>query len=190
MPQRGKLPQWEKHDNRKKVFMLLFQKPLTFKELLEKTSFSSATLTRHLIDLEKSGLIQRIRKNKKRVYQVIFDEEKITEELKSFHYGMLIELFKQYDSELAEILECWLNAQARIILYLKKREIEGKPRLSAKELLIKTLEIIRDAQTPKVRKLAPVDKQLELLKTKSESKFKELEKLRRKLETKIKESEG
>ena len=111
------------------------KKPLTFTELLNNLSISRKTLSDHLKVLEEEKIIARTRRNGKRVYEVIFDdEERIMDELKSAHFDLLLNMLTDLTDPLfAEVFKSYLESMLRGIIFLRKRELMGEPRLSAKE---------------------------------------------------------
>jgi len=184
MPKKGKLPEWEREENRKKIFLTLLKDPLTFTELLKTLPISRGTLAGHLKDLEEANIIERTRRKGKRVYQVIFgDEEKIMDEIKSAHFDLLLKILSDFtDPLIFDIWKSYSECLLRGIIYFKRRELMGEPRLSAKELHIKSFEIMKAADTPSLQKLFHVDEILERLREMPESEFSEIEELRRSVE--------
>lgn len=194
MPIKGKLPEWEKEENRKKIFFTLLEEPLSFTKLLNTLSISRRTLSEHLKDLEKEKIIVRTRRNDKRVYQVIFDDkEKIMNELKSTHFDLLLKTLSHFTDPL--IIELWRSYSESIlkgIVYFKEREVMQHTRaralrLSAKEIMIKSFEIMKTTASPKLQQLMHIDEILESLEKIPESEFDELEQLRRSIEKELKE---
>ena len=61
-----------------------------------------------------------------------------------------------------------------------------EPRLSAKELHLKTYKIIRNSASPSVRKLIQIDEILKGIEDMPDSKFEDFEKLRRNIEKDMK----
>lgn len=52
-------------ENRKKIIQLLSVQPLTFKELIEESGLSRATINKHLKDLNKDGLLKKEYRDRK-----------------------------------------------------------------------------------------------------------------------------
>ena len=131
----------EKKETEKLVYSKLLFKPMTFTELKDETPLARATLSNHLKNLLKQGKIKRIW-NKKRVYQVIFDEKQMMTEMKAFSLELLLELFEETEPTMAKTWKAFTECLMKEAIYFKKREMLGEPRLSAKELFIKTFEIM------------------------------------------------
>lgn len=188
MPKKGKLPEWEKQDNRKKIFLTLFGEPTTFTELLRKLPISRGTLSEHLKELESEKIIGKTRRNGKRVYQVILgDEEKIMDELKAIHFDLLLEMLGEFvDPLLGEVFKSYLESLLRNIIYFKKRELIGERRLSAQELMVNSFEIIKKGASPRLQKMMNVNEIIEGLKSAPESTFDELESYRSTINKKMK----
>jgi DNA-binding transcriptional ArsR family regulator len=187
MPKKGKKPEWEKVENRKRILLTLWKQPLSHKELLESLQISRGTLSDHLRDLEEEEIIRKTRRNGKRVYEVIFDnEERIKNEVYSMNFEMLFKLMSDTDPVFAETWRSFSESLLKEIIYFKKRRSMDEPRLSAKELLIKTYEIIRKTASPSVRKQIHIDEILEGTKEMPESKFEDLEKSRRHIKKELK----
>lgn len=154
MPKKGTKPKWEKEENRKIIFLDLLREPLSFTELLEKTQLSRGTLAYHIRELEKERIIERVRKNGKRVYQTVLDEEKITDELKSVHFDVLLELVSEnLGSTFVELWKAYLTSLTKVIIYFKKRQLEGKPSLSPQEVVNQTITIIESTTPPEILEL-------------------------------------
>lgn len=113
MPIKGKLPELEKRGNRSKIYITLLESPLSFTELLKKTQLSRGTLAQHLRDMEQEGAIRRTRRNGKRVYKTVWDEEKVIGELKTFHFDMLVQLLLRFVPSAKEGIENYLKSLAK-----------------------------------------------------------------------------
>ena len=191
MPKKGKQPEWEKGDNRKRILLTLWKQPHSHKELLETLQISRGTLSTHLRNLEEEEIIRKTRRNGKRVYEVIFDdEERIRNEVYSMNFEMLLDLMSDTDTLFAETWRSFSESLIKEIIYFKKRRLMDEPRLSAKELLLKTYEIIRNTASSSVRKQIHIDEILEGTKEMPESKFEGLEKLMRHIEKELKEEKN
>jgi predicted transcriptional regulator len=188
MPEKGKLPQWEKEENRKKVFLELLKTPMSHKDLLETLKISRGTLSKHLRDLEEDGIIGKTRRNGKRVYQIIFDdEEKIMDELKAMHFDLLLKLLSDFvDPLFVEFWKSYSESILRGIIYFKKRAIMGSPELSIREMNLQVYETIKKSASPRMQKMMYVDEILNGLKETSESDFYEINKEYSALKLKIK----
>ncbi len=188
MPKKGKLPEWEKEDNRKKIFLELLNQPLSHKELLETLQISRGTLSVHLRELETDKIIERTRRNGKRLYQIIFDdEERIMDELKSIHFDLLLKMLADLvDPLIAEVWKSYSESLLRGIIFFKKRRLMGVPNLSLRAMNIKVYETIQQSASPKLQKMMHVDEILKGLKEKSDSDFYEIEKEYWALKAKIK----
>jgi len=189
MPKKGKLPEWEKDENKRHLFKLILAKPSSFKELLKQTRFSTATLSKHLDTLEKQKLIEKAIEKGRIVYRATLNEEALLSEIKAMSFEMLIGILSYIEPNLAKIWETLPKALTKEIIYFKKRELEGKPPLSAKELMIQTLQIIQSVQSPEIRKITNIDETLELLKQKPDSEFQKLEEMRKALTRKLRREE-
>jgi DNA-binding MarR family transcriptional regulator len=189
LSKKGKTPQWQKEENRKKIFLALMKEPLAFSGLLEELHMSRGALAGHLRELQEKKIIERTRRNRKRVYQVAFDnEEKIIDELKAIHFDMLFTLFSEIvDSTFAEVWKSYIETMAKVIIHFRKRELMEAPRLSAKELMLTPYKIIQKSSSPKVRQLTHADEIVKELEEMPESSFKELEDLRRSMDRGLKE---
>lgn len=183
MPKRGQKPEWESDENKKRIFIALLNRPASFTELLKQFGFSTATLTKHLRVLEKEKVIERTIE-KGRVYRVVLNEETILSELKSMHFNTLLALISNIYPDLAKLWEGYLKSLTKVVIQFKKRELEGKLRLSAKELMIQTMEIIQSTSSLELRKLIHIDEILEDLRKKPESEFQKIEEIRKSLEKK------
>jgi len=187
MPKKGKIPEWEREENRTRIFLTLLKEPKTFTELLKALPISRGTLAGHLKNLEEKKIIERTRKEGKRVYQVIFeDEERIIDEIKAAHFDLLLIILSDLtDPLIVEIWRSYSEYLLRSIIFLKRRELMGEPRLTAKELHIKSLEMMKVTDTPKLQKLFPVDEILKRFREMPESDFSEIEELRRSVKKKL-----
>lgn len=190
MPRKGKRPEWERLENRKKIFLELLKRPSSFTELLEKLPISRGALTKHLRELEETKVIERARRKGKRVYQISFDnEEKILDELKSTHFDLLLKILAELvDPLIIDFWQSYSQTLLKTIIFFKKRELMDKPRISAKELHIKVYENIQSSASPKAKKLMHVDEILEGLKKVPDSAFNEFEEVRRSIEKDLKGS--
>jgi DNA-binding MarR family transcriptional regulator len=177
MPRKNLKPEWEKEENRKIVFITLLNEPSSFTELLNKLSMSRGALSTHLKELEKEKVIERTRRNGKRVYQIIFDdEERLRNELKSVNYDLLIHIVSKYiNPELAEAFNSLLDSLTNVIIYFKKRELMNEPDLSFKELHVKLYEIMKKSASPRIQKLMHIDEILKGLKETPESELSDRE---------------
>ena len=182
------MPKWEKGENRKKIFLALIDNPLTFSELLENLPISRGALAGHLKELEEEAIIAKARRNKKRVYKIVFDnEEKIMNELKSIHFDILLKLVSDsIDPMIGEVLKSMLDSLMKQIIFFKKRELLDKPRLSAKELQIKTYEIMKTTASPRLQKEMRLNEILGGLRNAPDSVFKEFEDLRTSMNKELK----
>jgi DNA-binding transcriptional ArsR family regulator len=178
LPRKGKRPEWEKEENRKKIFLALLKEPLNFEKLREKLQISRGTLAKHLRELEEKRIIEKARINGKRVYQIAFDnEERILDELKSTHFDLLLKaLAELVDPLFIDFWKSYSQTLLKTIIFLKKRELMDKPRISAKELHIKVYENIQSSASPKAKKLMHVDEILDGFKKMPYSAFEELDK--------------
>jgi biotin operon repressor len=178
LPKKGKRPEWEKLENRKIIFLELFEKPSSFKELLEKLPISRGALAKHLRELEEKGIIEKARRKGRRVYQIAFDnEEKILDELKSTHFDMLLKLLAEFvDPLFIDFWESYSQTMLKNIIFFKKRELMDMPRITAKEIHIKVYENIQSSASPEAKKIMHVDEILEKLKEMPDSAFEELDK--------------
>ena len=157
--------------------MELLKSPSSFTELLEKLPMSRGSLTKHLRELEEKKIIEKARRKGKRVYQISFDdEEKILDELKSTHFDLLLKTLAEFvDPLFIDFWESYSQTMLKNIIFLKKRELMDKPRISAKELHIKVYENIQSSASPKAKKLMHVDEILEGLKKMPDSVFEEMD---------------
>lgn len=189
MPEKGKLPEWEKKDNRKKIFLALMNKPLSHKELLEELQISRGTLSAHLRDLEEEKIIGRTRRNGKRVYEIIFDDdERIRDELNSMSFELLLDLMSDtLDPLFVDTIKSFSESLFRVMIYFKKRKLMDEPRLSTKEMIVKTYEIIKKSAPPNVAEFIQIDDFLENVRNAPESNFEELEKIQLALGKKVRE---
>ncbi len=189
MPKEGKRPEWEKLENRKKIFLELLKRPSSFTELLENLPISRGALAKHLKELEEEKIIEKTRRKGKRVYQIAFDNEnRIINELKSIHFDLLLESFAELvDPLIIDLWKSYLESLYKGIFFFKKRELMDEPRMSAKELHIKSYEIIQSSAPPKAKKIMRIDEIVEKLKKMPDSNFEEFEKLRRSMDKELKE---
>lgn len=134
MPEKGKLPAWEREDNRANIFTLLLEKSLTFGELLDEVGLSRSTLSGHLSDLQQDGLIEKAIKNNRVVYQTTLDAEKIEAEFKKLSYDMLVNIAEKSQPGLDKFLKILMVLVVKFRVLASKRKLEGKPELSFEEL--------------------------------------------------------
>jgi len=156
MPKKGKLPEWEKDENKRHLFRLILAKPASFKELLEQTTtmFSStATLSKHLNTLEKQGLIEKAIEKGKTVYRATLNEETLLSEIRAMSFDMLLGILSVTAPDLAKIWEVFPKALTKVIIHFKKRKVEGKPSLSPQEVVNQTIKIIESTTPPEILKL-------------------------------------
>ena len=125
MPEKERLSEWEKQNNRKKVFSALLRKSMTFSELLETTSLSKATLSSHLKKLQEEHMIERT--IDKRIYKVILNENTLMDEIKATTFDVLMEFLKESNQlDVAQILEKMVRITTATIIDLKKKEALGE----------------------------------------------------------------
>ena len=75
MPVKYRYPEWEREDNRTKIFSTIFDKSMTFMELKNHTGFAKSTLSSHLKELQELGIIEKALVNDRVVYQTSLNEE-------------------------------------------------------------------------------------------------------------------
>jgi predicted transcriptional regulator len=186
-PKSGLTPEWEKDENKKKIYLTLLKKRLTFSELMKETNLSTATLSSHLKNLQTKKIIQRTIWKGKRVYEIIPDEEKIASEFKAFSLEILLEIFEEMEPIVAKTWKAFTECLIKEATYFKKREMLGEPRLSAKELFIKTYEIIDSTTPSEVKKSLGVGEVLEKLRKTPEDapEFQDFERIRKSVEKRI-----
>lgn len=187
MPKSGLTPEWEKDENKKKIYLALLKKRLTFSELIKETNLSTATLSSHLRNLQTRKLIERTIWNGKRVYEIIPDEEKIAGEFKAFSLEVLLGIFEEIEPIVAKTWKALSECLIKEVVYFKKREMLGEPRLSAKELFIKTYEIMNSTTPLEVKEFLGTEEVLEKLRKKPEDapEFQKFERIRNSVEQRI-----
>lgn len=127
MPKKGKLPKWEREDNRSKLFSTILRNPLTFTEILDKSELSRSTLTQHLKDLQKEQVIEKTILAGKVVYRPILDEEIMLKEVKRASFDGLLSLISKINLDFGRYIEVLLRILVKLTIYIKNRElIEGK----------------------------------------------------------------
>lgn len=180
MPERGKRSEWEREDNRTKLFYTLLNKPRTFTELLEETEFARSTLTKHLKYLSQRQIIERAIEDDRIVYRIIYDEERLLSEIRSMHYDLIIEIISQVEPLLAILLESYFNSLVKVMIHFNKMKIEGKREISTKEVLWRTADLIESESPPEFIDL--IQPRLDLFKAPSKELVEQFEQLRKKLE--------
>ena len=135
MPVKGKLPRWERSDNRSVIFKKVLDKSQTFTELLNDTGFSRATLSNHLTVLQDEGLIEKALEDGRVVYTSILDEEKIKSEFKKMNYDFLIEMLDEQTPSLGLFFQMLMIWVVKSQILQKRRILEGKPPLTKEEFL-------------------------------------------------------
>jgi len=117
MPKKHKLPEWERLENRQKIYLTLLGKPLTFTELQKKTGFARSTLSQHLKDMLKSGVINKAIKDGKVVYITAKDKHKIESELLKLRLNAFLEFVSKTDPNIYEklksLVDTWFDGIGR-----------------------------------------------------------------------------
>jgi DNA-binding transcriptional ArsR family regulator len=126
MPEKGKLPEWERMDNRTTIFTTIMDESLTFTELLNKTNLSRATLSSHLSDLQDDELIEKALENGRVVYQITFNEEKIETEFKKIGYDLLFDIIDSENPKLGIMLRVLMKLLVKITINVKHSSLHGK----------------------------------------------------------------
>lgn len=134
MPRKGKLPEWEREDNRAKIFRQIFQNPSTFTETLSATGFSRSTLTQHLKDLQKQQIVEKAVIDGRVVYQLTLDEERMLDEIKRASFDGLLSLISAFNQELALFIEALLRLLVKSTVYFKTKELADGKKPSAEEM--------------------------------------------------------
>lgn len=108
-------------ENREKIFLTIAKEPLTFSELLDETDVSRATLSKHLKDLQKKGLIERAISGERIVYKLSqIDEETILAELKVGFFDSSLEILSRIFPSIKEGVEMYLKSLAQMIVQYQK----------------------------------------------------------------------
>lgn len=134
MPIKGKLPEWEREDNRAKIFFTLIQNPLTFTEILNETRLSRSTLTQHLKDLQKQQVVEKAIMHGKVVYRPTLDEEGMLNEIKRASFDGLLSLISAINRNLAMSIEVLLRVLVKYTVYFKTKELRDGKKPSAEEI--------------------------------------------------------
>lgn len=127
------MPAWERQDNRREIFLTLFDKSLTFTELLKETGFSRSTLSKHLKDLQDAKVVEKAIEKGKVVYRTTLNEERILSELKKTTFNSIMRLISMYYPELHRLTELHLRLNVKSVILSKKRKAEGKPPITIEE---------------------------------------------------------
>lgn len=83
-------------ENRARIFLLLSKESLTFDQIVEKSTLSRATVNGHLKALVKEGFIEKTLEKGRIVYTIVFNKEKIIEELKKDLFVSLMTTVSQF----------------------------------------------------------------------------------------------
>jgi len=80
------------------------------------------------------------------------DEELLLMILKTSSYDFLLKLISlRFPKEVVEIIEIWLRTNVKLIIEVKRREIEGKPPLSGEETLKLMGKCLESTVPPELR---------------------------------------
>ena len=117
VPVKSKKPEWERLENRQKIYLTLLRGPLTFTELQKGTGFARSTLSQHLKDMFKSGVINKAIKNGKVVYITVKDKHKIESELLKLRLNAFLEFVSKTDpniyERLKDLVDAWFDGISR-----------------------------------------------------------------------------
>jgi DNA-binding transcriptional ArsR family regulator len=120
LPVKNKLPQWERMENRTKLFTTILQNSLTFTELLNETGFSRATLTNHLKDLRQDGIIEKTIENNRVVYSITLDENRLESEIKKIGFDILFDFVYEEHPKVAFYVEDTYDSFGCALIALKR----------------------------------------------------------------------
>jgi len=117
-------------ENRRKIFQTITKEPSTFTELLDKIDVSRATLSKHLKDLQKRGLIERAISGERIIYKPSqIDEETVLAELKVIFFDSSVEILSLILPSAKEGIEMYLKSLAREMIQYQNDVINyGEPR--------------------------------------------------------------
>ena len=125
MPVKGKLPDREKVDNRTMIILLLMERSMTNKELLNETDFSSSTLANHLKSLMREDLIEKAIEDNRVVYRIVFDERKWESEYKKMSYDAIMPVLREKLPSTWALWTLMMKVMVKSNLALRKKVIEG-----------------------------------------------------------------
>ena len=147
MPVKYKRPEWEKVDNRTRIYAILLERSLTFTELLNETGFARSTLTNHLNDLMEYEAIEKAFEIGHVVYRATIDEKIIESELKKWQYDWIQNFLTKSHPSIGIFLDAIMKILIKELIWFKQRKIEGNPP-SRDEQIKKILELSKIEFTP------------------------------------------
>lgn len=134
MPEKGKLPAWEREDNRSKIFTLLLDESYTFGELLNEVELSRSTLSAHLSDLQEDGLIEKAIENNRVVYRTTLDEKVIELEMKNLSYDWIREFLYDTIPSIGMFVDISIKILIMEKIWMRQRKFEGNPPSQEEEI--------------------------------------------------------
>jgi DNA-binding transcriptional ArsR family regulator len=125
MPKRvKKKPEWEREENRSKIYLSLLGNPMSFSELLKKTKLARSTLSSHLKVLLNSGVIEKTIKDGIVVYQTVVDSHKLKSELMRLRLQSFMDFVAKTSPDTFEkinkLFDEWIKQIEKGSLALKK----------------------------------------------------------------------
>jgi len=124
MPKRRKKPEWEREENRSKIYLSLLGNSMSFSELLKKTKLARSTLSSHLKVLLNSGVIEKTIKDGIVVYQTVVDSHKLKSELMRLRLQSFMDLVAKTSPDTFEkinkLFDEWIKQMEKGSLALEK----------------------------------------------------------------------
>lgn len=143
MPVKDRYPEWEREDNRTKIFSTIFKESMTFTELRNHTGFAKSTLSSHLKELKEYGVIEKALENDRVVYRTSLNEEALEAEFKRKNFDSILHYLLQSSPEIGVWFKVSMKLAVRTIIFNKKRELDGKPPLPDDEVYENVWQIVK-----------------------------------------------
>ena len=148
--------------------MSLLDEPSTFTKLLSETTFSRATLSRHLRDLCEGQIIEKAVVNNRVVYRTALNEQRLMEEIKRISFDGILSFISLISKDLATLVETTIRFIVKGIIHFKQIELveDRTPSPAEMEEFYKKLDVreLMPSELEKIKKQEEMRKILDLMK--------------------------